>query len=127
MAYTITDNNNNPITLDPVISEESTKDSGLFFMPLPASDSSSALMIDIFGATRTFSLAGTFVGSSTTDVSNFLTSLDGLANGSQNQKTYHSDKSNTNYSVLVTSIKWTSEPGAVLKIDWQLELQEGSA
>ena len=126
MVYAITDNNGTPISLEPVTSEESAKDSGLFFMPMPVSDSNGALMIDIFGAQRTFNIQGTLVSDATT-IANFCNQLDGLANGSQNVKVYHSDKSNNNYNVLVNSVKWTSEAGAPTKVEWQLELMEGSS
>ena len=41
-----------------VNSEESNKDAQLFQMPIPLSDSTSTVMLDLFGASRTITIKG---------------------------------------------------------------------
>lgn len=112
-------------SLGTVTNEESTKDAGLFQQPLPASNSSSAILIDIFGTSRTITVSGIFTGT-TGDIQTFISELDALVNGTQTStKTFHSDKSNANYEVLINSVSWSSEEGAVGKINYNITMTEG--
>lgn len=124
MTYTLTGMD----TLGTVQSEESAKDAGLFFSPIPGSDSSSALQLDIFGATRTITIKGTW-SPEFTDYANraaFIADLDALINGAQSSKTYHSDTSNQDYTVLVSNAQWTASEGDPNSIEYTITLQEGS-
>jgi hypothetical protein len=112
-----------------VTDEEHTKDSGLFQMPMPASGSSSQILIDIFGTTRNIVIKGTFASgdSGYANVAAFIVALDALQNGAQTSKSFVSDKSGVTYTVLVTSAIWTSEPGAVNQVNYTINMVEGTA
>jgi len=125
MAYTLTDNAGSAFGLGTVISEDSSKTSGLFQTPLPLSDSNESIMLDLFGASRTINIRGIYTGT-VAEINTFVQALDGLLNGSQNTKTFHSDKSNASYLVLINSVRWNSEDGAVTKVDYEIEMVEGS-
>ena len=121
MTYTLT----GMTSLGTVNKEDSTKDAGLFQQPLPASNSNQAIMLDIFGASRTITISGVFTGT-TAQISAFIVELDALVSGTQSVKVYHSDKSGADYNVLVSSVTWTAEEGAVSKVDYTINLTEGS-
>lgn len=133
MTYTLTDNNGSAFGLGTVISEDSAKDSNLFQTPIPLSDSTDAIMLDLFGASRTINIKGVYT-SNDGNVQTFVQNLDKLLNGAQNTKIYHSDKSNYlgptgtegGYVVLIQSVKWTSEEGGVNKVEYEIEMTEGS-
>lgn len=112
-------------SLGTVNKEDSTKDAGLFQMPLPASNSSAAILLDIFGASRTITISGVFTGT-VAAVSAFIVELDNLVNGAQSSRVYSSDKSGTSYNVLVSSATWNAEEGAVTKVDFTINMTEGS-
>ena len=114
-------------TLGTVTSEESSKDAQLFQQPLPTYNSSQAVLLDIFGASRTITISGVHVsgdGSKTT--AQFIAELDGLISGSQTSRTYTSDKSATTYKVLVQTVSWKSEEGAPLKTEYTITMVEGN-
>lgn len=118
-------------SLGTVNKEDSTKDSGLFQQPLPASASSNAILLDIFGASRTISISGVFVGSAA-EIADFIdngvnSGLDRLVSGAQSNRVFHSDKSGRDYNVRVSSVTWTSEEGAVSKVDFTINMTEGRA
>ena len=124
MAYSL----DGMTTLGTVTSEESTKESGLFQMPLPASDSSSAILIDLFGASRTINISGVHVtGEGGKTTAQFIAELDALISGIQAAtKTFVSDKSSTSYEVMINSVTWSSEEGAVSKVNYTINMTEGS-
>jgi hypothetical protein len=121
MTYTLTGMS----SLGTVTSEDSTKDAQLFQMPIPRSDSNAAIMLDLFGVNRTISIRGVFTGT-TGEIATFIGQLDALANGVQTNKTYHSDKSNVSYTVLVQTVRWNAEEGAVTKVNYEINLIEGT-
>ena len=112
-----------------VTDEDVTKDAGLFQMPMPGSDSSSAVMFDIFGASRTIKISGTFtVGDSGyATLALFIAALDALVDGSQTVITYTSGKSGSTYNVMVMDVNWKSEVGGVNKVDYNITMVEGSS
>lgn len=115
-------------TLVNITNESSTKDAGLFQMPMPASDSDDAIQLDIFGASRTITIDGTFVdGTVSKTVVQFIAELDGLVNGSQSSVQYDSDTSGTHYHCLVQSVTWKRKEGETNVIDYTINLTEGSA
>lgn len=108
-----------------VTHESSTKDAQLFQQPLPMSDSSQAIILDLFGTSRTMTVSGIFTGTGG-DIQAFIGQLDTLANGSQVAKTYHSDKTGVDYKVLVNTVEWSSEGGDVNKVNYTLNLIQSS-
>lgn len=122
MTYSILPNISN---LGTVNKEESSKDAGLFFMPMPTKNSDGAIQLDIFGATRTITINGIFT-SGDGSISDFIIALDNLVNGEQSVKTYHSDKSGVDYYVLVSGVRWEAEEGGVNKVNYVIMMQEGS-
>jgi hypothetical protein len=112
-----------------VTNEESTKDSGLFQQPMPATPSSSATLIDLFGASRTITIKGKFVVGDTgyASITLFIQDLDGLISGAQTSCTYTSDKTGLDYDGLVSSVTWTADEGAVNHVDYTIVFTEGSA
>jgi hypothetical protein len=108
-----------------VTSEDHTKDAGLFQYPMPGHNSSSCVMLDLFGAGRTINLKGTYTGTPT-NVATFIGQLDNLVNGAQVVRTFVSGKSGSSYYVLITSTNWTGGPGEVNKVDYTISMMEGS-
>ena len=108
-----------------VNSEESNKDAQLFQMPIPLSDSTSTVMLDLFGASRTITIKGRFT---TADgaIATFISELDALVNGQQSVRVYHSDKSGSDYYVLIQGARWSSAEGGVNFVDYTIEMIQGS-
>jgi hypothetical protein len=125
MAWTLTNNLGAPIDLGTVTYEDSNLDAQLFQMPIPSTPDSEAFIIDLFGAFRTITIKGIKTGSAS-DIATFLQNLDGLVNGSQNMKSYHSDKSNITYSVLVNTVRWSAEAGAVSQVSYEMIMFRGA-
>lgn len=115
-------------TLGVVKSEHSTKDAGLFFQPIPASNSSDAVQLDIFGCTRIITITGTY---STQDagyatIALFKAALDGLVNGAQTSKTY-TDTDGVSYVGLVANVDWDRNEGETTTVGYTITFQEGSS
>lgn len=110
-----------------VISEESSKQSGLFQSALPGTDSSDAFLMDLFGASRTITISGKFVqgDSGYATIALFIAALDGLINGSQSAKSFVSGKSGVTYTVLVDNVTWSSEEGGVNLVEYTISMIEG--
>jgi hypothetical protein len=113
-------------SLGAINSEDCDKDAQLFQMPMPVSPSTEAILMDLFGALRTIKIKGTYTGS-TVEISAFIVELDALVNGTQTQKTYHSDKTGVDYLVLVQNARWSAEEGAPNKVDYEIVMIEGNA
>jgi hypothetical protein len=114
-------------SLGSVINESSTKDAGLFQQPLPASNSNQAILLDIFGSFRTIIIDGIFVdGQDGVSLATFISQLDALVNGSQISVSFVSGKSTSTYQVLVQSITWKSEEGSPTKVNYTINMAEGS-
>jgi len=111
-----------------VIQEYSTKDAGLFTNAMPMQDSSSQLILDIFGATRTINIKGVYtIGDSPAypTIASFIADLDNLVNGSQTMKTYVSDKSGASYTGLVSSVYWNADSGNPNQVDYTITFIQG--
>lgn len=121
MSYTLTGLS----SMGTVMSEESSKDAQLFQQPMPLSDSSSAIMLDLFGAGRTITIKGIYTIADGV-ISSFISELDSLISGNQGVKIYHSDKSGSNYNVLVQSVRWSGEEAGVNFVDYEISVVEGS-
>jgi len=112
------------VSLGDIQTEAQTKDSGLFNMPLPASDSTSTLLLDLFGTTRTITLDGKFVGT-TTEINTFISAIEGIQNGSQSGSAYIGDLVTTSKNVFIQSFNWNYTAGDTNKISYNLTLIEG--
>lgn len=123
MTYSLT----GMTTLGNVTKEQSSKDAGLFQMPMPGSDASSSILLDIFGTSRVITINGVYTGATTSDITTFIGLLDALVDGAQPTAglSYHSDKSNTSYTVLVTGVQWEAEPGTPLAVNYSITMSEG--
>jgi hypothetical protein len=112
-------------TLGIVKTETSTKDSQLFQMPLPRTNSSSSIAMDLFGASRTINIKGKFVdGMSSKTIAQFITELDALIDGEQSTRTYVSDKSGASYTVLISSVDWEASEGEVGAVEYTISMME---
>jgi hypothetical protein len=116
--------------LGTVTSEESTKDAQLFQIPIPASNSSSLIALDLFGASRTINISGTWTSSDSSGSDNtialFIAWLDGLVNGAQPTRNYVSATSGSTYKVFVQSVKWSVEGGDVSHIKYDISMLEAA-
>lgn len=112
-------------SLGTIISEERMKDAQLFQSPLPFTDSSSALILDLFGVQGTITVRGVFTTSDGT-ISTMIGQLDALVSGSQlgNRKTYVSDISST-YYVYIQSVRWVFIEGSPNKVEYEISMIEG--
>jgi hypothetical protein len=113
-------------TLGTVNKESHTKDAQLFQMPMPVSDSSSAIVIDLFGVSNTIELGGVYVGTNSSDVQSFVAALEALCNGNQSGQTFTSEKRSATYKVYVSSVNWDAEEGAPLVINYTINMIEGA-
>ena len=114
------------IDLGDIQSEDQTKDSNLLQFPLPASDSSDAILIDIMGCFRTISLSGIITGTVATQ-NTFIAAIEGLVDGNQGSGfTFVSSQAGTSdKTVLISSFNWNKQAGDVNKLDYSLTLFQG--
>jgi len=120
MAYSLTNNSGGAVDLGVVTDEDINKDAQLFQMPLPATDSSGLVGLDLFGATKTITIKGKYVG---TAISTFVAQIQGLVSGTQNIKTYVSDTAGS-LKVLVQNVRWNYETGVPNVINYELSMLE---
>lgn len=110
-----------------VTKETQEKSCNLFYMPMPGSDSSSAILIDLFGSSRDITIEGVYPSSDTTySIANFIIALDALVNGSQTIQHFTSGKSGVQYHVLIDSVSWEAEEGNVSAVKYTIRMKEGS-
>lgn len=123
MTYSLT----GMTTLGSVTRETNVKDAGLFKQPLPATDSSSAILLDLFGAERTITIDGRFVnGTSSKTIAQFIDELEALINGNQSSKTFASDKSGNSFTVLVSTVEWHGDEADESSVIYNITMTEGS-
>ena len=110
-----------------ITSERNVKDAGLFQQPLPFTDSSQQVLLDIFGASRTITIEGTYITGDAgyASVLLFITDFDKLVSGKQTSKNYTSDKDGVTYSCMVTSAERKANSGDPNSIDYTITLVEG--
>jgi len=127
MTYTITTNAGGTIFtagLGTVRSESITKDSDLFAMNMPLSDSDATFILPaLFGVSRNIKIEGTFTTSDGT-ITTFLDQLYGLIDGSTSSKKYHSDTTGHDYYVAIASVEGKRGEAEVSKIDWSISMTE---
>lgn len=117
----------NAIDLGTITSESQTKESNLFFFPIPGSDSSSAFLIDLMGTSRTITIEGSKISSTKADMTSFIESIEALQNGNQSAVTYVGDFITTNKSVQIQTFTWNWTEADVGRIKYTLTLLEGLA
>ena len=111
--------------LGDIQSEEQSKDSGLFQTPLPRQDSSSAILIDLFGVIRTVTVTGIFTGT-VNQQNTFISAIEGIANGVQSGSTFVSSIRSASITVLIQNFRWTKNRADPSKINYTLTLIEGT-
>jgi hypothetical protein len=111
-------------SLGTVIEEKQTKDAQLFQQPMPGNDSNQTFVIDIFGAIRTISIRGKYVGANIGAVQTFISQLTGLINGIQVVRVYVSDLFVSGINVYVMMVDYTYEAGNPLSVDYSIQLIE---
>lgn len=115
----------NVSSLGVVKSESFSKDSNLFKQPLPRSNSTASIVLDLFGAGATITISGAYTTSHGT-ISTMVTELKALIDGQQTRRTYTSDVSGT-YNIYVTSVKFDVQEGAgTTTINYEIEMMEGA-
>jgi len=115
----------NNISLENVRSEENGKSANLFSTPLPATDSSGTIALDLFGVTRTINITGDVTGATAT-LQTFINNFESLVNGSQTKKTFVSSLHDTNKSCLINSFRWNYSAGNPRILNYTMELIESS-
>ena len=107
--------------------ERQTKDSGLFELPIPASDSDQAFLLDLFGVTRRISIEGIKSGSSA-QLETFIETIEAIIDGNQAVSAFVSSliASPASINVLIRNFTWSFTRGSPSKINYSLELIQGS-
>jgi len=113
-------------SLGNVTQESSTKSSGLFNTPLPFSDSDAALIMDLFGTTRTITVTGIFTGT-VAELRTYITDIEGLQNGEQASLTFVSSWTNVNKNVLIQDFTHDKIKAEENSVGYTLTLTEGTA
>ena len=111
--------------LGEVQNESQAKDAGLFNQPLPLSDSDEALLLDIFGTTRTITVTGIKTGA-VADLRTFITDIEGLINGDQASLVFVSSWTNVNKNVLIQNFSHDKVSANEGSISYTLTLTEGT-
>lgn len=113
----------NSITLPNVRSETNGKNANLFSTPLPKTDSSGTIVLDLFGVTRTINITGDVTGDTST-LQTFINNFEGLVNGDQTKKTFVSSIHGTNKSCVINSFRYTYSAGNPRILNYELEFIE---
>ena len=114
------------VELGDVNSEVSTKSSNLFNFPMPLSDSDEAILMDIFGTSRTITVEGVKTGT-VSELRTFVNNIEALQNGEQSNLTFVSSWTNSNKEVLIQDFTYTKISSDESKVGYNLSLVEGSA
>jgi len=112
-------------SLGDVSSESSTKSSNLFQFPMPLSDSDKAVLMDIFGTSRTITVEGIKTGE-VAALRTFVTDIETIQNGEQSGSTFVSSWTNSNKTVLIQDFTHTKAKSDESKVGYNLTLIEGS-
>ena len=113
------------VSLGDISSESSTKSSNLFQFPMPLSDSDEAILMDIFGTSRTITVDGVKVGAVAT-LRTFIEAIETIQNGQQSGSTFISSWTNSNKTVLIQDFTHTKSQADESKVGYTLTLTEGS-
>lgn len=122
MPYSLTGISN----LGNVLSEDRSKDANLFAQPLPRTDSSSSILLDLFGASKIITLTGRFTTGHGT-IADFLAEFEALVDGSQTTISFESARTGATINVKVLRAAWNSTDNNPSHVDWTIEMQESSS
>ena len=112
-------------SLGDVSSEASTKSSNLFQFPMPLSDSDKAVLMDIFGTSRTITIEGKKTGE-VAALRTFVTDIETIQNGEQSGSTFVSSWTGANKTVLIQDFTHTKLKADENEVSYTLVLEEGS-
>lgn len=114
------------VDLGDIQSENQTKDSNLFQSPIPTLDSDEALLLDLFGMSRTINIEGIYQGTIAQQAT-FISNIDNIASGSQSGSTFVSSQTSTpNKTVYIQSWSWTVNAADTSKLNYSMILVEGA-
>ena len=113
------------VDLGNVLTETSAKSSNLINFPMPLEDSSAALLMDLFGASRTITVDGVITGV-VADLRTFVEQIETIQNGSQSGSTFISSWTNANKTVLIQDFTHTKTEGDESKVRYSLTLVQGN-
>lgn len=116
----------NSVDLGTVTSEESMKSSNLFNTPLPFSDSSEALIMDLMGTSRTITLTGVKTGA-VADLRTFVNNIEAVQNGAQTGYTFVSSWTGASKTVLIQDFTHSKSYGNESEVSYTLVMIEGTA
>ena len=111
--------------LGDISSESSTKSSNLFQFPMPLSDSDKAVLMDIFGTSRTITLEGVKTGA-VAALRTFISDIETIQDGEQSGSTFVSSWTNSNKTVLIQDFTHTKVSANESEVTYTLVLEEGS-
>jgi len=116
------------IDLGDIQSENHSKDSNLFNMPIPRNDSTSAVLLDLFGTSRTITVNGIFPGTPA-EQQTFIAAIESIISGTQSSSTFVSSliESPASYNVFIQRFSWDVGKADTGKISYTLTLLEGAA
>lgn len=114
--------------LGDVQTERHVKDTSLFNFPLPRQDSENALLLDIFGVSRTITIEGIYEGTAA-ELRTFISTIEGYAVGTQTGLAFVSDLviSPASRTVFIQVFDWSYVAADVSKISYNLTLMEGAS
>jgi hypothetical protein len=113
----------NSVDLGIIKSEESSKESNLFFFPMPYSDSQDAFLIDLMGTSRTITISGELHGTKS-EIQTKIQNIEAIQNGQQEIVTYQGEL--IEKSVQIQTFSWTYASGDVNRVIYNLTLLEGA-
>lgn len=114
------------IDLGVVKNESQSKDSSLFNQPMPRSDSDEAILMDLFGTSRTVTIDGVKTGT-LSELRTFVNAIEGIQSGTQTGSTFSGGFKSTNITVLIQNFTWNYAEGDVSRISYTLTLVQGTA
>ena len=115
------------VDLGTIQTESQTKDSNLFFTPLPYTDSADAFLLDLMGTSRTISLSGFFVNTVKATLKESVEAFEAIQDGKQTGSEYIGDFITTPKNVFIQTFTWDWEKADVGRITYNMTLLEGSA
>jgi hypothetical protein len=114
----------NSVSLGIVQSEGSTKESNLFFSPLPYSDSADAIILDLMGTSRTITITGKFIDTKA-NIKTAIENIEAIQNGRQSVVSYAGELITKN--VEIQSFNWSYNQGSPNEANYTLTLLEGGS
>ncbi len=114
------------VDLGDVQLERQNKVGQLFQQPIPTRNSNQAILLDIFGVSRTITVTGIITGVDATHVT-FINNIEAIINGAQVSSTFVSSKTGyANKNVFIDGFEWNVNKADVSKIGYTLTLIEGA-